>query len=117
MLKLWPKRRRDLGSLRTQVVCRLHAVLCDLVPGGHPKKEMSADQAAGLLSGLEPIGAVALARYDLAMDFLADLRRIDTQMREVKKRLEVARQSVGHHGDRGLRRGSLRGRHRGRLRR
>ena len=38
VLKLWSKRRRDLGSLRTQVACRLHAVLCDLVPGGHPKR-------------------------------------------------------------------------------
>jgi transposase len=95
VLKLWSKRRRDLGSLRTQVVCRLHAVLCDLVPGGHPKKEMSARQAAQLLSGLEPRGAVALARYDLALDFLADLRRIDTQMQEAKKRLEVAVKASG----------------------
>jgi transposase len=38
VLKLWSKRRRDLGSLRTQVVCRLHSVLCDHVPGGHPKR-------------------------------------------------------------------------------
>jgi transposase len=95
VLKLWSKRRRDLGSLRTQVVCRLHSVLCDLVPGGHPKKEMSAGQAARLLSELDPEGAVALARYDLAMDFLADLRRIDTQMREAKKRLEVAVKASG----------------------
>ena len=95
VLKLWSKRRRDLGNLRTQVVCHLHAVLCDLVPGGHPKKEMSAGQAAQLLSGLEPRGAVALARYDLAMDFLADLRRTGTQMREAKKRLEVAVKASG----------------------
>lgn len=95
VLKLWSKRHRDLASLRTQVVCRLHSLLCDLVPGGHPKKEMSAGQAARLLSGLEPMGAVALARYDLAMDFLADLRRIDTQMREAKKRLEVAIKASG----------------------
>jgi transposase len=38
VLKLWSKRRRDLGSLRTQVVCRLHSVLCDLVPGGAPEE-------------------------------------------------------------------------------
>ena len=95
VLKLWSKRRRDLGSLRTQVVCRLHSVLCDLVPGGHPRKEMSADQAARLLSELEPLGAVALARYELAMDFLADLRRTDAQMREAKKRLEVAVKASG----------------------
>ena len=28
VLKVWSKRHRDLGRSRTQVVCRLHAVLC-----------------------------------------------------------------------------------------
>jgi transposase len=37
VLKIWSKRYRDLGRTRTQVVCRLHAVLCDLVPGGVSK--------------------------------------------------------------------------------
>jgi hypothetical protein len=27
VLKVWAKRHRDLGRARTQVVCRLHAVL------------------------------------------------------------------------------------------
>ena len=38
VLKVWSKRRRDLAGSRTQVACRLHAVLCELVPGGVPKK-------------------------------------------------------------------------------
>jgi hypothetical protein len=33
-MKMWARRYRDLGSLWTQTVCRLHAVFCDLVPGG-----------------------------------------------------------------------------------
>jgi transposase len=41
VMKLWSRRYRDLGSLRTQLVCRLHAVLCDLVPGGSAR-EISA---------------------------------------------------------------------------
>jgi transposase len=45
VLKVWSKRRRDLGSSRTQVVCRLHAVLCELVPGGVPKKIIAAHAA------------------------------------------------------------------------
>ena len=53
-LKLWSKRRRDLGSLRTQVVCRLHSVLCELVPGGHGKREITAAKAARALSALGP---------------------------------------------------------------
>jgi len=95
VLKLWSKRRRDLGSLRTQVVCRLHSVLCDLVPGGHPKREITAAQAARALAGLGPMGAVQVARYQLALDFLADLRRADAQMKEAKKRLEVAVKASG----------------------
>jgi transposase len=95
VLKLWSKRRRDLGSLRTQVVCRLHSVLCDLFPGGHPRKEITAAQASRILSDLEPSGAVAQARYELALDFLADLHRIDEQMLEAKRRLEVAVKASG----------------------
>jgi transposase len=34
VMKVWAKRHRDLGRARTQVACRLHAVLCELVPGG-----------------------------------------------------------------------------------
>jgi hypothetical protein len=34
-----------LGRTRTQVVCRLHAVLCELVPGG-VRKAITAGQAA-----------------------------------------------------------------------
>jgi transposase len=38
VLRLWARRYRDLGSARTQPVCRLHAVQCELVPGGFAKK-------------------------------------------------------------------------------
>jgi transposase len=79
----------------TQVACRLHAVLCDLVPGGHPKKEITAAQAADALSHMEPAGAVEAARYELALEFLEDLRRIDAQMRDTKKRLELAVKASG----------------------
>jgi transposase len=48
VLKVWSKRHRDLARTRNQVACRLHAVLCDLVPGGHPK-QISAAHAARIL--------------------------------------------------------------------
>ena len=38
VLKVWSKRRRDLASSRTQVVCRLHAVLCELVPAASRRR-------------------------------------------------------------------------------
>src|SRR6266567_1260672 len=51
VLKVWSKRRRDLASSRTQVVCRMHAVLCELVAGGVPKKIIAA-HAARLLDSI-----------------------------------------------------------------
>ena len=89
MLKVWSKRHRDLARTRNQVACRLHAVLCDLVPGGHPK-EISAAQAARILEQASPSGAVALARAELAAEFLADLRHLDAQLRDTRKKLAAA---------------------------
>ena len=85
VMKLWS--RRHLSSTRTQIACRLHAVLCELVAGGVPD-EIYAEKAALLLADVEPDSAVAAARLELAGDLLDDLRRVDTQLRESKKRLE-----------------------------
>src|SRR5260221_8919390 len=94
VLKVWSRRHRDLGRTRNQVACRLHAVLCDLVPGGHPK-EISAAQAARILEHLTPSGAVALARAELAAEFLADLRHVDAQLRQTSKKLAAAVRASG----------------------
>jgi len=94
VLKVWAKRHRDLGRARNQVACRLHAVLCDLVPGGHPK-EISAAQAARILAQASPSGAVALARAELAAEFLAGLRHLDGQLRDTRKKLTAAVRASG----------------------
>src|SRR5262249_57535898 len=86
VLQVWSKRHRDLGRTRTQVACRLHAVLCELVPGGVAKR-ITAGQAAQILESIPPAGAVAAARCELAAEFTGDLRRIDAQMRETKNKL------------------------------
>jgi len=86
VLRLWARRYRDLGSARTQLVCRLHAVLCELVPGGFAK-EISAGQAAVVLSGLSPRDAIDTARLEFAEVLLEDLRRIDHQRRDTRRRL------------------------------
>ena len=94
VLKLWSKRHRDLGRTRNQVACRLHAVLCELVPGGI-SKEITAGKATRILESAEPSGAVALARCELAAAFLDDLRRIDAQMRDTKKKLAAVVRASG----------------------
>jgi transposase len=87
VMKLWARRHRNLSSTRTQIACRLHAVLCDLVAGGVPD-EIYAEKAASLLADVQPDTAVATARVELAQELLDDLRRVDRQLAESKKRLE-----------------------------
>ena len=94
VLKVWSKRYRDLGRTRTQVACRLHAVLADLVPGGF-SREITAGQAAGLLRRAEPADAIARARCELAAEFLADLRRLDAQIRDTRTRLAAEVRASG----------------------
>jgi transposase len=94
VLKVWSKRHRDLGRMRTQVVCRLHAVLGELVPGGVPKA-ITAGHAAGLPGSITPSGAVETARCELAAAFPDDLRRIDAQLLETKKKPDVAVRAPG----------------------
>lgn len=86
VLKIWVRRRRDLSRTRNRVVNHLHAVLCELTPGGFAG-EISARQAAALLDAVHPLGAAATARRDLAYQIVEDLRRIDGQLGEVRDRL------------------------------
>jgi len=94
VLKIWAKRHRDLARARNQVCCRLHAVLCDLVPGGI-RREISAGKAARILEQVTPSGPAAMARCELAAEFLADLRRLDAQLREANKKLAAAVRASG----------------------
>jgi transposase len=89
VLKVWAERHRDLARAGNQAACRLHAVLCDLVPGGI-RGEIGADQAARILEQVRPSDAVAKARCELAGEFLTDLRRLDAQLRETNKKLAAA---------------------------
>jgi transposase len=56
VLRVWSRRHRDLGRAKNQVACRLHAVLCELVPGGVPE-EITAAQATRILQSTRPSGA------------------------------------------------------------
>jgi transposase len=89
VLRVWSKRHRDLGRTRTQVACRLHAVLCELVPGG-VSKHITAGQAARILASITPSGAVQAARCELAAECTEDLRGIDARIRDTRKKLAIA---------------------------
>jgi transposase len=94
VLKVWSKRYQDLGRARTQVACRLHQVLCELIAGG-VAKEITAAHAAHLLETITPAGAVDAARWELAAELTEDLRGADTQIRETRKKAATAVRASG----------------------
>lgn len=94
VLRLLAKRNKDLGSLRTKVVCRLHALLADLTPGGI-SKEMNASDAVRLLDRFDPATPVEQTRYELALELLADVRRLDAQLKESHRRITIAVKASG----------------------
>ena len=94
VLKVWSKRYRDLGRTRTQVACRLHQVLCELIPGGVPG-EITAGQAGQVLASITPAGAVQAARCELAAELTEDLRGVDIRIRETRKKLTEAVRAAG----------------------
>ena len=89
VLKVWAKRYRDLGRAGTEVACRGTpcCVSWSLVVSPRGSVQLAA---AHLLESITPSGAVEAARRELAAEFLEDLRRVDDQMREAKKKLATA---------------------------
>jgi transposase len=85
VMRVWSRRYHDLGRLRTQVICRLHTVLCELVPGG-VRKQLRTSHATEVVAGLVADSPVAQAKLELARDLVADLVRIDAQRREARAR-------------------------------
>ena len=94
VLALWSTRHRDPGRLPNQVACRLHAVLCEIVPGG-AGREITASPAARLPEAAGPSGAVETARWPLAGGFPQDLRRLDEQMKQAKEKPAAAVKASG----------------------
>ena len=92
--KLWAKRQRDLARLPNKVACRLHSLMCELVAGGIGK-EIYVNHAARMLADVEPDTVGAAARLAPAQELLEDLRRLDAQMKDSKKRLAAVATASG----------------------
>ena len=94
VLRLLAKRNHDIGRLRNMVVSRLHAALANLSPGGIAK-ELNASDAVRMLGDFDPTTPVEQTRYDLALELLEDVRRLDVQLKESHKRIKTAVQASG----------------------
>jgi transposase len=94
VLRLLAKRNHELGRLRNMVVSRLHAALANLSPGGI-SKELNASDAVRMLGDFDPVTPVEQTRYDLALELLDDVKRLDVQLKESHKRIKTAVQASG----------------------
>ena len=95
VLKVWAKRHRDLSRSRNQVVCRLHAVLCELIPGGVSKRSRAAARPPASSRRSSRPGRSRRPAASWPRQFLADLRRLDAQRRDTKKKLAAAVRASG----------------------
>jgi transposase len=89
VLRLLADRHHDLTALRTQAVCRLHAVLCAMVPGG-AKRGLSAARAGQILRSTRPVELIDIERRRVAMDLIGDIRRFDSQLEAINDRIATA---------------------------
>ena len=89
ILRLLARRHHQLTAARTRAICRLHAVLCELVEGGLAKN-LSVKRAASELRTLRPSGAIGIERKRIAGEFLDEVRRVDIALVELHRRVEVA---------------------------
>src|SRR5215218_9253240 len=94
VFRLLSDRRDDLVAERTRILSRLHVLLAELHPGGAPR-ELTAARAAALLRRTHPITPVDLERKRIARELLADVRRLD---RQVKTASQAIRTAVRDHG-------------------
>jgi transposase len=80
VFRLLSDHRDDLVAERTRTLSRLHVLLADLAPGG-AARELSASRAAALLRRVRPISVVDVERKRIAHQLLADVRRLDRQVK------------------------------------
>ena len=89
VLRLLAKRNTDIGNQRCRLVSRMHSLLVELAPGGIAK-EINASDVDVFLARLAPMTPVEHVRYDLAVELLADIRRLDEQLKASHQRIRTA---------------------------
>ena len=92
ILRMLGDRHHDLVALRTQAVCRLHAQLAALVPGGLAG-QLTAPRARAVLRTIRPIDGVVTERRRQAADLVCDVARLDIEIKDVKLRTRLAVQA------------------------
>ncbi len=93
-LAVLDERRVNLSQSRVRAVNQLHALLRALIAGGAPR-DLSAAAASALLRTVRPQGAVEHARKSVAKDLVADIRSLDTQLKQNARAIAVLLDAAG----------------------
>jgi transposase len=94
VLRILADRRRSLGEDHIRMVCQLHQLLLELIPGG-AKKSLSAAQAKALLARVRPRDAAGRARRQVAAELISDLERVYQRTKAADKELTALLQVTG----------------------
>ena len=94
ILRLLSRRHTQLARSFNKTACRLHALMCEVVPGGLTKQVVVA-QASALLDQVEITTAVTAERVRVARDMVADLAWVNEQRRRSLARIHDAVQASG----------------------
>lgn len=85
-LKLLSDRRQELVAQRIASVNRLHRLLQELQPGG-ASPGLRATKARQMLSTIRPRQPIAKTRKSLALEHLADVERLDAELKTMQRRI------------------------------
>jgi transposase len=94
VLRLLARRHHQLTAARTRAICRLHAVLAEMIEGGL-SRNLSAKRAAGELRKLRPTDTIGIERKRIAAEFLDEVRRVDLALAELHGRIDHAVKAAG----------------------
>jgi transposase len=94
VLRILADRHRSLGEDHIRMVCQLHQLLLELIPGG-AKKSLSAAQAKALLARVRPRDAAGRARRQVAAELISDLERVYQRTKAAAKELTALLQVTG----------------------
>ena len=94
VLRILADRRRALGEDHTRMICQLHQLLLELIPGG-AKKALTAAQAKALLATVRPQDAAGKARRRVAAELISDLERLYQRKKAADKELRDLLNATG----------------------
>ncbi|MDQ3104123.1 MAG: IS110 family transposase [Actinomycetota bacterium] len=95
-MRMLTDRREALTRRRVQIVCRLQALLAELLPG-QAKRDITTGQAKAMLAGVRPRDVAGKTRRHIAAEELAELIGVEAK---IKKSTAELKAMVLAHGSR-----------------